>query len=254
MKYKKVLVMGGTHGNERTGVDLVLDLQKQPIDFIKPMIANPKAVKNNIRYVETDLNRSAGKKLAVSYEEGLATSLVTKIKPVDLVIEFHNTTAKNNTCAIVTTKPSKLHFQLMNHFGLTKVLVMPASGSLSGISPSKFFSLEISNSDKKFTNIKYLKEKLIKLNSINSNIIVQPKIYKFVGTSVNKITLARLGVHLSKLNNFQMFSKRDAVILNLPTNRKFCPVFIGEKAYGKDFGFHIVELINKVVFWYNEYT
>lgn len=244
MKYKKVLVIGGTHGNERTGVDLVLDLQNKPIDFIKPIIANPKAVKNNTRYVETDLNRSAGNKLAVSYEEVLATSLVSKIKQADLVIEFHNTTAKNNTCAIVTIKPTKLHFKLMNHFGLTKVLVMPPSGSLSGIRSNKFFSLEISNSDKKFTNIKYLKEKLIDLNSVNVKTIVQPQVYKFIGASVNKITLRRLGISLNKLHNFQVFSSHVAKILNLPTQRKFCPVFIGEKAYGKDFGFHIVELIN----------
>ncbi len=244
MKYKKVLVIGGTHGNERTGVDLVLDLQKKPIDFIKPIIANPKAVKNNTRYVETDLNRSVGKKLAISYEEVLTSSLASKIKPAELVIEFHNTTAKNNTCAIVTIKPTKLHFLLADHFGLSKVLVMPSSGSLSGIKSNKFFSLEISNSDKKFTNIKYLKEKLIDLNSVNVKTIVQPQVYKFIGASVNKITLRRLGISLNKLHNFQMFSKHVAVILNLPTNRKFCPVFIGEKAYGKDFGFHIVELIN----------
>lgn len=244
MKYKKVLVIGGTHGNERTGVDLVLDFRNKPIAFIKPIIANPKAVKNNTRYVETDLNRSAGNKLAVSYEEVLTTSLASKIKQADLVIEFHNTTAKNNTCAIVTTKPTKLHFLLASHFGLGKVLVMPPSGSLSGIKSNKFFSLEISNSDKKFTNIKYLKEKLIKLNSVNGKTIVQSKQYKFVGVSVNKITLTRLGISLNKLQNFQVFSKHVARILNLPSSRKFCPVFIGEKAYGKDFGFHIVELIN----------
>ncbi len=244
MKYKKVLVIGGTHGNERTGVDLVLDLQRKPIDFIKPIIANPKAVKNNTRYVETDLNRSVGSKLAVSYEEVLATSLASKIKPAELVIEFHNTTAKNNTCAIVTTKPTKLHFLLADHLGLNKVLIMPPSGSLSGIRSNKFFSLEVSNSDKKFTNIKYLKEKLIDLNSVNVKTIVQPQVYKYIGASVNKITLRRLGISLNKLHNFQVFSKHFAVILNLPTNRKFCPVFIGEKAYGKDFGFHIVELIN----------
>ena len=60
-----VYVLGGTHGNERTGLHTIQFVEENKNNFIKPSIpdistclANPKAVSKNIRYIDKDLNRS----------------------------------------------------------------------------------------------------------------------------------------------------------------------------------------------------
>lgn len=246
MKYKNILVIGGTHGNELTGVRLVRYLQKHSLNNITPVMANKRAVIKKVRFIETDLNRSVGKLTPISYEEKLAQRLGIVIKKSDLVIEFHNTTSLNNSCAIVTTKPTKLHYNLAQHFGLNRILIMPAKGSLSGCNSKKFFSLEISNSDRRLTDIKRLFNKLAKINDNHSPAFNKIKTYKFSGIKFDKKTLKTLNVSLASLKNFKTFSKPISKSLDLQKNKKFCPIFIGEKAYGKDFGCQVVEELNFV--------
>ncbi len=241
MKFKNILLIGGTHGNERTGVDLVNLLKKRPIKFITPLIANPKAVEKNVRYTETDLNRSTGKQIAVSYEEQVANSLEVQIKNSELIVEFHNTTSLNNTCAIITQKPNSLHKALANHFEVDKVLIMPAAGSLSGLNSKKFFSLEISNYDSKFTDIEFLHAKLEQIISIDSKKSRNPKFYTHTGITISMATLQRLTISTDELQNFQSFPDEVANKLALPKDKDYSPAFIGEEAYGKNFGFIVLE-------------
>jgi succinylglutamate desuccinylase len=242
MNYKNILLIGGTHGDERTGVDLVKYFENNPPQYIKTLIANITAVKENVRFMETDMNRSVGKIIPISYEEVLVKQLEPVIKQSELVIEFHNTTASNNTCGIVTTKPNRLHYSLADYFGLSRILIMPAKGSLSGISSKKFFSLEISNDDVNFTSIQNLQSKIKGL--LRFKIIPNKNVgeYKFTGITVSRVTLKRLKLSLSDIKNFQAFTKKQATLLQLPKVVKFCPIFIGEKAYGEKFGFHIAEI------------
>lgn len=242
MNYKNILLIGGTHGDERTGVDLVKYFEQNPSQHIETLIANINAVKQNIRFVETDMNRSVGKQTPISYEEILVKELELVIKKSKLIIEFHNTTASSNTCAIVTTEPNQLHYFLAHHFGLNKILIMPAQGSLSSLNSKKFFSLEISNDDIKFSNTQNLITKLKSL--IKSTTLSNKKIniYKFTGITVVKPTLKRLKISLTGIENFQEFTKKTRALLQLPSTGKFCPIFIGEKAYGSEFGFYIAEI------------
>lgn len=246
MHYKNILLLGGTHGDERTGVDLVNYFLRHPVPYIQPFIVNSKAVKRNVRFVETDMNRSAGKIIPVSYEEVLVKQLEPRIKKSELVIEFHNTTASNNTCGIVTTKPKHLHYSLANHFNLSRILIMPAQGSLSGINSQKFFSLEISNDDIKFTNIENLISKLKAIRNVKSSLFKDASVYKFTGKTFEKSILKRLKISLSDIKNFRLFTKEQKVLLQLPIDGRFCPIFAGEKAYGKEFGFHVAEIIQQV--------
>ena len=63
MKFKKVLVFGGTHGNEWTGVRIVENYQdyfqnKYPDLKLEFILANPEAHKLNKRFKDEDLNRA----------------------------------------------------------------------------------------------------------------------------------------------------------------------------------------------------
>ena len=60
---RRVAIVGGTHGNELLGVQLIGMLEQRPEETHRPsfettcVLANPEAVRRNTRYVTTDLNR-----------------------------------------------------------------------------------------------------------------------------------------------------------------------------------------------------
>ncbi len=106
---RRVAVVGGTHGNELTGVYLVKKFQQFP-DLLKrssievvTLLANPQAVESNQRYIDRDLNRCFAKEDLANlelrdYEDTLAkeisAQLVPKDRPhTDIIIDLHSTTA-----------------------------------------------------------------------------------------------------------------------------------------------------------------
>ena len=112
---KQVVVVGGTHGNEFTGVYLIKKLiteeKKENYKKISPFfeLGNEEAFRLNRRYVDQDLNRcfskdflvSAKKKLdengeeLLDHEEKLALGFDKKFKrgKVDFIIDLHTTTS-----------------------------------------------------------------------------------------------------------------------------------------------------------------
>ncbi|WP_318476956.1 aspartoacylase [Photobacterium leiognathi] len=108
-KIKNVAVVGGTHGNEFSGIYLLKKWQSTPQSLaresfsVKTVFANPKAFDENKRYVDHDLNRQFGlHDLAnfelASYEQSRAKALNEQIGPKgnaksDFIIDLHNTTS-----------------------------------------------------------------------------------------------------------------------------------------------------------------
>jgi succinylglutamate desuccinylase len=118
---QRVAIVGGTHGNERTGVYLLKKYEQFPALIQRPsfetitLLANPKAVKTNQRYIDRDLNRCfANEDLSNSslktYEDirarQIAERLGSKDHPnVDAIIDLHSTTANMG----LTILPSSKH-------------------------------------------------------------------------------------------------------------------------------------------------
>lgn len=118
---KRVAIVGGTHGNELTGVYLVKKFQQFP-DLIDrsslectTLLANPKAIAINRRYVDRDLNRCfANDDLAndqlIGYENQRAREIAAQLGPkdqpnIDLIIDLHSTTSNMG----LTIFPSSKH-------------------------------------------------------------------------------------------------------------------------------------------------
>jgi len=97
----KILVLGGTHGNELLGIKLVKLLKRRPIRGVDAIIANPRAVKAGVRFTESDLNRSFGEAFADTYETKRAARLKKLAADYDVVLDFHNTQTPNNNCGFV---------------------------------------------------------------------------------------------------------------------------------------------------------
>ncbi|HAC64832.1 MAG TPA: aspartoacylase [Cyanothece sp. UBA12306] len=113
-KIKNIALVGGTHGNEMTGVYLIKKFKSYPhlierssLD-IKTFLANSKAIEAKQRYIETDLNRCFGKKNledgnTVLYEQILAKNIARKIKDnnTDLIVDLHTTTSQMGLTIII---------------------------------------------------------------------------------------------------------------------------------------------------------
>ena len=111
---KNVAIMGGTHGNELTGVHLVKHWLNNAHEVKRDSfatelhLANPRAIREVRRYIDQDLNRQfslddlrgfgpTGSGMS-GYERQLAKSWDAKLGPkedprIDFVIDLHTTTA-----------------------------------------------------------------------------------------------------------------------------------------------------------------
>lgn len=118
----KILVLGGMHGNELLGVKLVESLQETPIKNVDVCIANPRAVKQNTRYTETDLNRSFGVQTTSSYEIDRAKELSELTKQYDVVLDFHNTQTPNNNCAFVGVDANPVLYDVAKSLGYEQII------------------------------------------------------------------------------------------------------------------------------------
>ncbi|HNY29395.1 MAG TPA: aspartoacylase [Fibrobacteria bacterium] len=121
-KPRDIVIVGGTHGNEKGGVWAVRHLLEKPEDFPAPglqvrgILANPEAIERNLRYLDRDLNRCFGPELAQATadhpqrERRRARELAGLIRPEgiapDLVVDLHNTTANMGlTCILPSFSP-----------------------------------------------------------------------------------------------------------------------------------------------------
>jgi aspartoacylase len=116
---KKVAIVGGTHGNEFTGVYLVKKFNRLPHLIqrssleVSTLLANPKAFEANRRYIDRDLNRCFLKSdlenpNLSSYEDRQAKIINQKLgkksdAKVDFIIDLHTTTANMGLTIILTS-------------------------------------------------------------------------------------------------------------------------------------------------------
>lgn len=107
--FNRVAIVGGTHGNEFSGIYLLKKWQASPSAVSRPsfetetLFANPNAFRDNKRYLDCDLNRQflpadlADPTLG-NYEQSRAKAINAQLGPkgdarTDLIIDLHNTTS-----------------------------------------------------------------------------------------------------------------------------------------------------------------
>lgn len=103
----KILILGSQHGNERLGTGLYEHIKRYRPELLENVfykLANPKAFKQNVRYIETDMNRSYDDNLH-SYEASRASQVLRYIDNgnFDLVLDMHSTTCEQPPCLIIDT-------------------------------------------------------------------------------------------------------------------------------------------------------
>lgn len=121
-KIENMVVFGGTHGNEFTGVEVIKLLEKRNY-FGKNLnlighFANRKAFELGKRFVDKDLNRSFTKEVLEKggflHEERVAKEIYDKYaNPNNLIIDIHTTTS-NMGKSIVLTKINSFNLKLIS--------------------------------------------------------------------------------------------------------------------------------------------
>lgn len=153
-KIRTIVVSGGTHGNERTGVRLIKKWQDHPEIYtglcpgveIQTVLANESAIRLNRRYDFQDLNRSfSNTSLAIEgkslcYEINRARELNAKFGPkgkdtkTDLLIDVHNTTANMGLCLILSERDPfcmRASALLTKEFPTAKIYYQPEERGMS---------------------------------------------------------------------------------------------------------------------------
>ena len=241
MKKGKILITGGVHGDEPTGIEVAayFSREKGPI---RGILCNPKAVSAEKRFLETDLNRSFDVSEPVSLEEHLAKCLRGITKKYDLVLDIHNTKAMNTLCAITTCKPNATHLYLAKHFGFKKIVIMPPSGSLIATVPKRAISLEIPAN----LNFRFSPQKLVqKIKRLDikgrENRHDRFSFYKFVNKVLTS-SLERLKLEKASFSNFRRLTQHQKEILGLKPKNTYYPIFLKERE--EEVAFSLVKRIN----------
>ncbi|MDD1794051.1 aspartoacylase [Enterovibrio sp. ZSDZ42] len=125
--FNRVAIVGGTHGNEFSGIYLLKKWQASPALIrrasfeTETLFANPNGFRDNKRYLDCDLNRQflpadlANMALS-NYEQSRAKVINAQLGPkgnarTDLVIDLHNTTS-NMGPTIILLKADAFNTQL----------------------------------------------------------------------------------------------------------------------------------------------
>lgn len=142
---QRVLIVGGTHGNEFTGIYLIKKLEKHPDQVRRStfetvtLLANPKAFAKVSRYIDKDLNRCFRQQdlqdlTRSSYEEVRAREINSLFgkhgkTPADVILDIHSTTANMGLTVITNEHPFNLRLvaYLQSVNPLVKVYILPKS-------------------------------------------------------------------------------------------------------------------------------
>ena len=145
----RILAIISTHGNELLGSNLLAYMLAKRSELLENMefiIANPRAYVKNVRYTESDLNRSYG--LGLDTYEGRRAKIIEErirlLKP-ELVLDFHTTTAEQPNILITADKDNEVVQRFINSGAVKDVLVVKPLNDITTV-VSNFAAYEVSNS------------------------------------------------------------------------------------------------------------
>ena len=216
----KILAIISTHGNELLGPNLLVYMLAKRSKLLENMefiMANPRAYAKNVRYTESDLNRSYG--LGLDTYEGRRAKVIEErirlLKP-ELVLDFHTTTAEQSDILITADRNNEVVQRFINASAVKDILVVEPLNDITTVM-SNFAAYEVPNShlnDDLYKQIctdieRYLDRKMIDQ---------ERTFYKMTG----KI-LPEEGQNIAGLKNFVYNNTLQAI-----------PAFLGEEAYKQD--------------------
>lgn len=220
----KILVIGGMHGNEPLGPQVVERFLSMPVKNVTGVIANEVAYRAKSRFVEQDMNRSfPGVKDSHAYEHRRPVDLLKLAKKYDIVLDFHNTHCPDNDCGFIGETATPLTQQVASYFELNKIVVADYD-CMNKYAPN-CLSIEISLASQ-INDASLWYDKIATLASLNS--LPKPKkqsLYKFV----YRMTLDDKQNHQLSQQNLRAFKPIDPQLArDLGVKSPAYPIFIND--------------------------
>jgi succinylglutamate desuccinylase len=124
---KEILFITATHGDEKIGVEVMKKIEKQDVlERFDWIIANNKALKQENRFLDRDLNRSApGIKNSKVYELSRAYNLMEFCKKYSYVVDIHGATV-NCGIFIIVSNPKLENLFLASAIPVERVVIWAA--------------------------------------------------------------------------------------------------------------------------------
>jgi hypothetical protein len=220
----KFLIIGGLHGNEPLGIELVSQIQKLNLPNIQAVYGNPKAIQKIVRFLNQDLNRVFPGKKDGDIEEQRAFELMQISQEYDFVLDFHNTYCPENDCGFVGGEKYCDSLELASFLGLDKVIV--ADYDCVNKYVKNCLSVEISLSSGK-NNVQYWLDKILNLSNFKTDKSLKtPDLFEF------KRRVSRIEQNDFKFSGWKAFkpiSQKDIQVLNLDLGKKYLPIFVDDK-------------------------
>jgi succinylglutamate desuccinylase len=136
---KDILLIGGTHGDEKIGVDILSSLEKERNDF-DWIIGNPKAYEIDAREFGGDLNRAGeGDFNSQHYADRRAAQIQQRSSLYRYTIDIHGS-VKNVGLFVIVTHPTPENLQLAVMLGIERIVIWPSITPDMQSPLSEFFS------------------------------------------------------------------------------------------------------------------
>jgi succinylglutamate desuccinylase len=257
---KRVIIIGGTHGNEWTGITILQNYQdflknKFPELKIEFIFANPEAYKIEKRFKDEDLNRACQflNENRSSYEHKRAIEIQKIIQEEPcIVIDLHTTTSNMGNTLIISNENAEnltLAGLVQENLPETKILLAPDLLKKYLISQSRFgLMIEVGPVPNNVIRPGPLKDSLNLLISILSKIhnfragISKVEVYEeacdvyYPKNHKNELTACIHedieGNDFIKLpKTFKAFQSFNGEEIQYEANEEMYPIFINEAAY-----------------------
>lgn len=231
---KKILFIGATHGNEIIGLEALKKLKNRPV--FSQITGNPRALAQQKRFTECDLNRAApGNPTASEYEKRRATKIIEQTKSYQYTIDLHGTD-QNTGIFLLVTNPTPANLRLASYFNIPNLVVWPSITPEMRYPLSEFFSCGLEIESGPQTNpqtttqladylddfLDNLTEREIEPNWLKR--LEQKKLWEMYEPIPAEPDL------IGKLAEFQIITHR---------NETFAPIFVGTYQYKNILGYKL---------------
>lgn len=234
----KILVIGGMHGNETLGLEVVKLFQSEPVLAVDTLLANKQAIEANSRFVEQDLNRSfPGDGASEEYESRRAAEILERTKVYDVVLDFHNTYCPENDCGFVGDTANDNLTDVAWALGLGRVIV--ADYDCINKAANNCLSVEVSL-DSPLNDAKLWYERISLLSRLEE-FTAKPDVKKYrFAYRMTTDDKERLGLDKQGLRAFQALDSELADAMGVPSPAY--PIFVGDNFTPYNYG----GLLNKL--------
>lgn len=236
----ELAVVGSIHGDEPAGKKAIERVVEE-LDFKKPVrfiIANEEALKKNVRYIESDLNRSfPGDKNSKSHEEKLAAEILDKLEGMT-VLDIHTT--RSYAKPFATIKSLEDLGRVKKTSAEKAVYFTNDGGTLTEYVEGVLVEAGYQGSEQAAENaVDVIKNFLAAHDAIEENYTLsEPEVFKYLETVEGDYEF--LAENFEKVEEGEVYARNDSE--ELVAEKDFYPVLMSTNGYDGQLGFKAKKL------------